>query len=98
MIWLDVITNSVDMNLSKLWETVKDRGTWHAAVCRVTVGHNWEIEQQQNAFLYKFESFFECCGDIWANKTDRVFAEMEETLNNDDQDNYLIATVVVSTN
>ena len=40
MIWLDVITNSVDMNLSKLWETVKDRGTWHAAVCKVTVGHN----------------------------------------------------------
>ena len=30
--WLDDITNSVDMNLSKLWETVKERQTWHAAV------------------------------------------------------------------
>ena len=30
--WLDSITNSVDMNLSKPQETVKDRGTWPAAV------------------------------------------------------------------
>ena len=30
--WLRSITNSMDMNLSKLQETVEDRGTWHAAV------------------------------------------------------------------
>jgi len=35
MRWLDRGTNSVDMNLSKLWEIVEDRGTWHAAVMRV---------------------------------------------------------------
>ena len=39
MRWSNIITDSVDMNLSKLWEIEKDKGVWCAAVHGVTKSH-----------------------------------------------------------
>ena len=49
MRWLDSMADSMDMNLRKLWEVVKDRGAWHAAVPGIhRVGQNSVTEKTEN--------------------------------------------------
>ena len=53
MRWLHSTTNSMDMNLSKPWERVEDRGAWHAAVCGVSKSwtqlSNWTATNPPNS-------------------------------------------------
>ena len=49
--WLDGVTDSMDMNLSKFREIGKDRESWHAAVCGVTKSQTWFIDWIATSFV-----------------------------------------------
>ena len=70
MRWLDSITNSMDMSLSKLREMVKDRGAWQAAVHGA--GHNLAAERRQHAAssILPPSCFVECEGDSSSREDD----------------------------
>ena len=63
MSWLDNITDSMDMNLSKLWEIVKGREAWHAVVHRVA--KNGSRLSDWTTMLIKKESYTVVYKGLW---------------------------------
>ena len=58
MIWLDGITDSVDMNLGKLQEMVRGREAQHAAVCGVTeLDTTWQLNNNNKKLFIIFLFF-----------------------------------------
>ena len=60
MRWLESITNSMDMSLSKLWKTVEDREPWRVTVHGVTKSRT-QLSEQQQQMLFWYYLLFPVC-------------------------------------
>ena len=67
--YIDGITDSEDMNLSKLWEIAQDRGAWGAAVHGVTKSQTWLSDWTTTTMIYTNP----VCGCVWQSPVWYIF-------------------------
>ena len=71
MRWLDIIMDSMDMNLSKIWKRVKDREAWHAAVHGVAKRWTWLSGWMTATIFFPWlhECYYLCHWIVWCLMT-----------------------------
>ena len=81
--WLDSITDSMDMNLNKLLETVEDRGTWLTAVHQVMKSWTWFSDW--TTMILKMIQDIRKRMEVQTEKTQEMFNKELEDLKNRDE-------------